>query len=139
MALGAGGDDRDGDSNLIFQEIDIRPGRLGELLVVGLSPDVALPTGQRLVDGLGPCQEGRDGKVAGDLAVDLIAGANLDFVQVAQAVDGSEHHLGGALDHAAVPGGYGVKPAHPAGAACGSAVFAGVTAPAAQLLGLLAE
>ena len=139
MALGAGGDDGDGGLDVLLDEVHVVPGRLGQLAVLGDAPDVALPAGQGLVHRLGLIQQGGHGEVGGDLSADVVAGAHLDLVQVAQAVDGGEGHLGGALHHAAVLGGNRVEPAHTAGPAGGGAVLAGVAAPLPQLLGLVAE
>ena len=80
-----------------------------------------------------------DGEVVGHFAVDLIAGADRDLVQIAQHVQAGQGNLGGALHHAAVLGGHGVEPAYPAGTAGGGAELALVAAPAAQLIALLAQ
>ena len=139
MALGAGGDDGDGGLDVLFNEVHIVPGGLGQLAVVGDAPDVALPARQGFIHRLGPVQQSGHREVGGHLAVDLIAGAHLDLVEVAQAVDGGERHLCRPLHHAAVFRGNGVEPAHPAGPAGGGAELTGVAAPASQFVGLRAE
>src|SRR5699024_2129065 len=84
-----------------------------------------------------PLQKGRNREVTGDLPVDLVAGADLDLVQVAQHVHGGKGHLGGTLHPAAITGGYRVKPAYPAGTPGSGAILASIAAPAAQLLRLI--
>ena len=44
MALGAGGDDGDGGLDVLFNEVHIVPGGLGQLAVVSDAPDIALPS-----------------------------------------------------------------------------------------------
>ena len=135
----AGGDHGDGGADVGLQEVHIVLGLLRQGVVVLAAADIALPAGEGGEHGLGLHQQGRDGEGIGDLAVDLVAGADLDLVQVAQHVQTGESHLSGALHHAAVLGGHGVKPAHTAGTAGGGTELALVAAAAAQLVALLAQ
>ena len=134
VALGAGGDDLDGAADVLLQELHIGLGVLGQIRVIGDAADVALPTGQLGEHGLCAAQLGGHGEDVSHFAVDLIAGADRDLVQIAQHVQAGQGNLSGALHHAAVLSGHGIEPAHTAGTAGGGTELALVTAPAAQLV-----
>ncbi len=69
-----------------LQKVHIVLGLLGKGIVVLAAANIALPAGQSGEDRLGLHQQGSDREDIGDLAINLVAGAYLDLVQIAQHV-----------------------------------------------------
>ena len=138
VALGACGDNTDRHADFRLDEIHIGAGGGRELSLLRHAADVTFPAGQRFVNGLGPVQAGGGGEAVCHLTVNFITGADFDFIQVAENIQTSQSHLCSTLHHAAVFGGHRIKPANPAGTACGCAELAFVTAAAAQLIASIA-
>ena len=112
---------------------------LREILVVADTADITLPARKHLPYGLRTHQLLGSREVLLDLAVDLIANADRDLVQVAQSINNGENHLRCALDAAAVAACYAVEPADATGPSGRCAVLALIAAALAQLFCFLVK
>ena len=85
--------------------------------------DVAFPSRQFLQDRLCLFQSGCGREASGDLAIDLVAHAYWDLIQIAQRIQYCESNFCRALSHAAVFRGDSIEPAYSSRSSCRSAVF----------------
>ena len=94
--------------------------------------DVAFPSRQFLQDRLCLFQSGCGREASGDLAIDLVAHAYWDLIQIAQRIQYCESNFCRTLSHAAVFRGDSIEPAYSSRSSCRSAVFTAVTAAFTQ-------
>ena len=78
-------------------------------------------------------------EILNDFSVNLVAGANLDLVKIAETVKSGQANLSCALNLNTVASCNAVEPAHTTGTACCCAVFAGIAAVITHFIGFLAE
>ena len=89
-----------------------------------------------LGDGPGLVQHCGEGELAGDLAVDLVGGADGDLLHIAEDIQLGERDIGGALYFHAVARGHQIDGPHAAGTArLGAVLHTGLT----ELLRVIAE
>ena len=113
-------------TDFLLYKFNIFAAVFGQLVIFGNSGYIAFPAGQGGKHGLCLFKKTRNREVLCYLAVNFIAGADLNFIKVRKRVNNRKHCMGRTLNLAAVFGGYTVKPAHSARSARGSAVFAAV-------------
>ena len=94
--------------------------------------DVAFPSRQFLQDRLCFFQSDCGREASSDLAVDLVAHAYRDLVQIAERIQHGESNFRRALCHAAVLSSNSIEPADSSRSASCRAVFAAVTAAFTQ-------
>ena len=90
---------------------------LRQILILADAGDIAAPARQVFHNGLCFFQHGREGEFVGDLAVDLIGGADGNLVHVAEDIQLGQRDIRRALYLHAIACGHQVNGAYPAGAA----------------------
>ena len=109
---------------------------LRQVLIAAHAGNVAVPARHGAEDGLCLRQDGREGEIVRQRAIQLILHAQRDLLPAGQHIQLRQRDLGRALDAATVARGDKVNRADAARTAGGSAVFAALFT---QVLGLLAK
>ena len=119
-----------------FDHFHVVLGGLGQVLPAADGGDILLPAGDGGQDGLGTIQQGGEGEFIRFLAIQLIADADGDFLQIAENVQLGEGDGRGGLHFHAIAGGHQIDGAYPTGTAGLGAIL---RASLAQALRFLSE
>ena len=139
MSFGSVGHDRDGITDLFFNEFDVIAAVFRKVFVVPDAADVAFPAGKVDIYGFGLGEKSCHREFLCPDAVDLIGNTDRDLIEVAQNIEDCKCHVGRALQAASIAGCDTVIPAHTAGPSGGGAEFAAVTAARAEFIRLIPE
>ena len=124
VAVGAGGDHADLRAGLLLEEVQIILRQLRQFVELGDAFGGGLPAFERGVDGLDGLEAAHvGGDDVGELAVDLVAGADGDLVALVHDVHLGDDQPFGAVDHVGVAEQRQVEPAAAARAAGDGAVL----------------
>src|SRR5699024_6037647 len=126
-------------THFFFDELDIIPAVLREILVFPDAADITLPARKRLKYRFCLFNEVCHREICGDLSVDLISHAHRDLIQIPQNVKYSKRNIRCPLHPASVFGSHAVKPAHTPRASGRRTVLSAVTASSSQLFRLVTK
>ncbi len=124
MACGADGDDFERDAKVMFEAGDVVLGLGGQLVEVGDVVESVVPAGEGFVEGLGLGElQGVGGEPVCALALNVVVGADVEFVEGGEDIQKHEGGTGCAGDGDGVAQRDGVDPAAAARASRGGAVL----------------